>query len=113
MRAHSLCNREIFFSPASSIFRTRVTFVREIRLIVVAGAITVKGAHMLRPRVSILCSTCGGESFRGPQHPKPDDYVLCTSCGMQNRYGALEAESIARTKRVRGLREAGRFLKGR
>jgi len=68
---------------------------------------------MLRPRVSILCSTCGGESFRGPQHPTANDYVLCTNCGMQSRYGRLEEESIARTKRVRELREAGKFLKRR
>jgi len=66
---------------------------------------------MLRPRVRILCGICGGESFRGPEHPKPDDLVLCRNCGTQNRYGELEAESIARTRRVRDLREAGRFFK--
>ena len=66
---------------------------------------------MLRPRVTILCSTCGGESFRRPEHPKADDIVLCRNCGMQTRYGELEAESIARTKRVRELRQAGRVFK--
>jgi hypothetical protein len=68
---------------------------------------------MLRPRVSILCSTCGGHSFRGPQHPNVDDTVLCTGCGMQYRYGVLEQESIARTKRLRGMRDTERFLKRR
>lgn len=68
---------------------------------------------MLRPRVTILCSTCGGESFRGPQHPEADDHVLCTKCGMLYRYGDLESESVLRTKRARGLQDAGRMLKRR
>ena len=65
---------------------------------------------MLRPKVRILCSTCGGENFRGPQHPKPDDTVLCTGCGMQSRYADLEAESIARSKRLREMKDAGKIF---
>ena len=56
---------------------------------------------MLRPRVTILCSMCGGASFRSPQNPKPDDRILCNGCGIQRTYRELEAESIARTKRLR------------
>jgi len=39
--------------------------------------------------------------------------VLCTSCGMQSRYADLEAESIARSKRLRDIKEAGRIFNRR
>jgi hypothetical protein len=63
---------------------------------------------MLRARVAIHCTLCGKDSFRGPTNPGPKDLMLCTGCGMQIPYGELERDAIARAKRLREARAAGR-----
>ena len=63
---------------------------------------------MLRARVVILCLMCGKDDFRGPKNPAPKDLMLCTGCGQQITYGELEADALARAKRMRENREAGR-----
>jgi len=51
---------------------------------------------------------CGKDDFRGPKNPAPKDLMLCTGCGMHLTYGELEADAVARAKRLRENREAGR-----
>ena len=63
---------------------------------------------MLRARVLIVCRFCGKDDFRGPKNPGPTDLMLCNGCAMQVPYGELEAEAVARAKRLRQNRDATR-----
>jgi hypothetical protein len=65
---------------------------------------------MLRARVKILCGLCGGDTFDGPRHPQPNDILYCKTCRSGTSYSQLEADSIARTKRVADLRQAGKLF---
>ena len=65
---------------------------------------------MLRARVLILCTICGKDNFRGPKNPAPKDLMLCTGCGQSMTYEELEKDALARARRLRENREAGRGL---